>query len=82
MFENWNIAKHALMSAVVSLFIGSMSYFIIKPTDSASSVGIIGGADGPSAISVSFGFDTVIEISIIVFILIMIFYKLVKKVSN
>lgn len=79
MFNNWNIAKHTLMSAIVSLCIGLMSYFIIKPTKSSSSIGIIGG-EGPSAIYTSLGFDTVITISIVVFILTMICYKLIKKI--
>lgn len=81
MFNNWNIVKHASMSAVVSLFIGLISYFIIKPTNSSSSMGIIGG-EGPSAIYTNLGFDTVIGISIAVFILTMICYKLINKIGN
>jgi hypothetical protein len=43
MFNNWNIVKHASMSVIVSLCIGLISYFIIKPTNSSSSIGIVEG---------------------------------------
>ena len=81
MFNNWNIVKHTSMSVIFSLAIGLISYFIIKPDNSSSSIGIIGG-EGPTAIYTNFGFDTVINISIGVFILTMISYKLIKKVAN
>lgn len=78
MFSNWNIVKHTSISAVISLCIGLISYFIISPTNSSTSIGIISG-DGPSAIYANMGFDTVIQISIVAFILAMICYKLIKK---
>ena len=81
MFNNWNIVKHTLMSAVVSLCIGLISYLIIKPGGSSSSIGIIRG-EGPTAIYASFGFDTVICITIVIFILTMFCYKLIKKIAN
>ena len=81
MFNNWNIVKHTLMSAVVSLCIGLISYLIIKPESSSSSIGIIGG-EGPTAIYANFGFDTVIRITIVIFILTMFCYKLIKKIAN
>lgn len=81
MFNNWNIVKHTSMSVIFSLAIGLISYFIIKPDNSSSSIGIIGG-EGPTAIYTNFGFDAVINISIGVFILTMISYKLIKKVAN
>jgi len=78
MFNNWNIVKHTSMSVVVSLCIGLISYFIIKPNNSSTSIGIIGG-EGPSAIYTTMGFDVVINISIVAFILAMVCYKLIKK---
>ena len=81
MFNNWSIVKHMVMSVIVSLCIGLISYFIIKPTNSSSSIGIIEG-EGPTAIYTNLGLDTIISISIVVFILTMICYKLIKKVAN
>lgn len=69
------------MSVVASLCIGLISYFIIKPEDSASSIGVISG-EGPTAIYASFGFNTVISITIGAFILTMVCYKLIKKIAN
>lgn len=43
MFNNWNIVKHTSMSVIFSLAIGLISYFILKPDNSSSSIGIIGG---------------------------------------
>ena len=75
------MVKPILMSTLVSLCIGLISYLIIKPSNSSSSIGIIGG-EGPTAIYYSLGFDTVISISIVVFILTMICYKLIKNIAN
>lgn len=62
-FNNWNIVKHTSMSIIFSLAIGSISYFIIKPDNLSSSIGIIGG-EGQTAIYTNFGFDAVINIII------------------
>jgi len=43
--ENWDLKKHILLSAVVAIF-----FYLILNNLNGSSVGLIGGEDGPTAV--------------------------------
>lgn len=51
-FIPWTLLKHAVASLIIA-FLGSCMSKYIYPRHQASSIGIIGGADGPTAIYVS-----------------------------
>ena len=49
--KKWNILKHMLLSLVVAIIINYLWGFVTFRE--ASSIGIIGGADGPTAIFIA-----------------------------
>lgn len=81
MFDKWNLRKHILGSSLLSFSVGLFVYFLIKPSNLSSTIGIITG-EGLSAIyahlETNFGFHLVIVISLLVFIFAMNCYKLLK----
>lgn len=47
--NNWSLKKHIIFSLIISFVVQIIKYISITRT-SAASIGIIGGADGPTAI--------------------------------
>ena len=52
-FKTWTFAKHIAASLLVSTAVFYIYKFVVPLSRGASSIGIIGGADGPTAIFVS-----------------------------
>lgn len=51
--KSWNVKKHILLS--IGVAVGAEVIFRFLPVKEAASIGIIGSADGPTAIYVSNG---------------------------
>jgi Na+-transporting methylmalonyl-CoA/oxaloacetate decarboxylase beta subunit len=79
-FSGWNIKKHALLSMILS----SVLIFLLRAitrNKGAASIGIIGGADGPTSIFISSKLLTLDIIAIpflALFIIFMVLYRLTK----
>lgn len=53
MFKRWTSGKHILACLGVWLFLNIVATFLPPPNKAAASIGIIGGADGPTAIYIT-----------------------------
>lgn len=56
--KKWTFGKHALLSVVITLLIrfapeAIIRFMLKRSTHEAASIGIIGGADGPTSIFIS-----------------------------
>lgn len=67
--------NYIICSFLISALIGLLSYLWVKPSNMRTIKSIIDGTDGPNLTSTVFGFDFVICITIISFILMLIMYK-------
>lgn len=67
--------NYITVSFLVSVLIGLLSYIWIKPSNMRTVKSIIEGVDGPTLTATVFGFDFIICITIISFIVILIIYK-------
>jgi Na+-transporting methylmalonyl-CoA/oxaloacetate decarboxylase beta subunit len=83
-FIGWNVKKHALLSMILS----SVLVFLLRAitrNQTAASIGIIGGADGPTAIFISsklFSLDIIAILFLALFIIFMVLYGLIKRLCE
>ena len=81
--KSWNIKYHIILAFILAA-IGQIAAKL-NMHNSAASIGIIGGADGPTAIFVAGGpgsFFFINAVGIIIFIIILALYKLFKCVID
>ena len=81
MKENWNLKKHMILSALVAGIFKWMGSLLQRGRE-ASSIGIIGGVDGPTAIYITkkaTGYILWSIPGIAVFLLGMVLYRPVKR---
>jgi uncharacterized membrane protein YesL len=80
LFNKWNLKKHFIMSLVVSFFIGIVGEYLItasvssqpKTTENSVSISFIMGSS----------IDMIMTISILVFLIVLVLYKPIKKAIN
>ena len=88
LFCRWNIWKHIVFSLVISVLIvicvepiiaGIMQHLFLM---NQPSIGVIGGADGPTAIFISVGYYPfiILLVGTLIFIGILLFYKQMKRI--
>jgi len=81
LFTTWNLTKHAAASLIVSSA-AFYIYRVVAPRREASSIGIIGGADGPTAIFISCKVLPALIHNLLfvgLFILLMVLYSPIKN---
>lgn len=80
LFNKWNLKKHFIMSLVVSFCIGIIGEYLItasvstQPKTTANSVSI--------SVIMGSSIDMIMTISILVFIIVFLLYKPIKKAIN
>lgn len=81
---SWKLYKHVFVSVVISIIIGWIA-MVIKPFMSpAMSIGVVGGADGPTAIFMASKmsgllFNLINTYTILSFLFLCMSYPIVKK---
>ncbi len=88
-FRKWNIFKHTFLSAIIAIAFHYLWGF--ATIRQAASIGIIGGADGPTSIFISskglgvFNYPIAMVLfsvaypGIIIFIILMLFFKPIRR---
>jgi Na+-transporting methylmalonyl-CoA/oxaloacetate decarboxylase beta subunit len=85
----WSFPKHLVFSLMFSLLIWPLCRRILavvvllllsRKYDDASAIGIIGGADGPTAVFISGPVGYFFMVRIAVFIALLLFYQPVKRI--
>ena len=81
--KTWSFLKHILLGIAILLLLNLANTFL-PLTNGASSIGIIGGADGPTSIylplNMKFFMIRNIIVPIIIFIAVILLYKPLKRI--
>ncbi len=82
--RNYSYKYHILLSVISSCIIGIISFFIIGPSQTSTSIGFIQSVDDPSLIhtQISYNFDSIFKIVIINLVILLVLYKPIKSLLN
>lgn len=78
--RRWSFKKHIIFVAAISIFLQTLRFLIAKPK--AASIGIIGGADGPTKILISGNIvQPILEgvFPVLLFLVLLLLYKPIKR---
>ncbi len=79
--KNWSFIKHLMLSAMIAIVAYILLAFLPSAQE-ATSIGIIGGADGPTAIYIAGGFKgllTINSLPYVVFAILLFLYKPIRR---
>lgn len=82
LISKWSFKKHIIFCLLVTVIV-KIARLLMPLARSSASIGIIGGADGPTAIFVSqkmSGYMLLNMMEIILFVLLLLLYKPIKDV--
>lgn len=80
-FNQWSFKKHFIASSIIIAVIMAVIR-LLTPGREAASIGIIGGADGPTVIFISGkigGFLTLTVVLIVFLVIMLLLYRFVKS---
>ncbi|WGX77767.1 hypothetical protein QJS64_21805 (plasmid) [Paraclostridium bifermentans] len=82
--KNYSYKYHILLSVISSCVIGIISFFIIRPSQMSTSIGVIQSVDDPNLIhtQISYSFDSIFKIFIISLVILLVLYKPIKSIFN